>query len=192
MVSGQSKQNCQPFGKILDTVGQKLMRQQESATEEHVTLRAHHLLCLLGFRGLGYSPEFTRNMTRIAARLRADPATRIRLRARPDDICAACPHLDGGCRQEGPESESRARRRDRAVLSGLGLRSGEETTWAEALLSLARVFSAGDIVRVCAPCPWLEHGYCARGLAHLIATGAPEDWSVSPDSPPASSAPRSG
>ena len=167
------------------------MRERELPTEDPVALRAHHLLCLLGFRGLGYSPEFTGNMTRIAARLRAHPATRIRLRARPDDICAACPHLAGGCRQDGPESERRSRRRDRAVLSGLRLRSGEETSWREALLGLAQAFSPDDIARVCAPCRWLERGYCAQGLAHLTATGAPKNWSFSPDSPAASSAQRS-
>ena len=168
------------------------MKHRESPPRDHIALRAHHLLCLLGFRGLGYSPEFTENMARIAARLRADPATRIRLRARPDDVCAACPHLDGGCRQEGAESEQRSRRRDRAVLSSLRLRSGQETSWTEALLGLAQAFSRDDIARVCAPCRWLAHGYCAEGLSHLIATGAPKDWSVNPDSPAVSSAPRSG
>ncbi|PIU52192.1 DUF1284 domain-containing protein, partial [Candidatus Desantisbacteria bacterium CG07_land_8_20_14_0_80_39_15] len=28
-------------------------------------IRAHHLLCVLGFQGLGYSPEFIKKMTQV-------------------------------------------------------------------------------------------------------------------------------
>lgn len=51
-------------------------------------LRAHHLICLLGFRGLGYSPEFVENMARIADQLRSFPHTVIEIVRRPDDICS--------------------------------------------------------------------------------------------------------
>ena len=51
-----------------------------------VRLRAHHLLCMLTFIGKGYTPEFTENYRRIAARLSAGET--IELVTGPDDICA--------------------------------------------------------------------------------------------------------
>lgn len=55
-------------------------------------LRGHHLLCLKGFQGYGYSEEFTENMTRINA-LRKSADTTISIIDSDDDICRHCPNL---------------------------------------------------------------------------------------------------
>ena len=59
-------------------------------------LRAHNLLCIQGFVGKGYSPEFVANMTRVIESLGNDaPVT---VTASPDVLCSACPNLtDAGC-----------------------------------------------------------------------------------------------
>ena len=59
-----------------------------------VRLRGHHLLCLLAYKGEGYSPAFIANLDRIAARLTAgEDAVLV---DGPDDICAPLA-LTQGC-----------------------------------------------------------------------------------------------
>ena len=50
-------------------------------------LRGHHFLCLLTYKGLGYTPAFVENMTAIATRINA--GAKVILHPGPDDICAA-------------------------------------------------------------------------------------------------------
>ncbi len=50
-----------------------------------VRLRGHHFLCLLTYKGYGYTPDFVKNMTRIVERVQAGCA--VELTEGPDDIC---------------------------------------------------------------------------------------------------------
>ena len=62
-----------------------------------LNLRGHHLLCLKGFQGYGYSEDFTKNMTKIND-LRKSEGTKISIIDSCDDICKHCPNLkDGIC-----------------------------------------------------------------------------------------------
>lgn len=53
---------------------------------EPVHLRGHHLLCILNWKGHGYTPEFTRNYDVLVERLINERAP-IRIIKGPDDIC---------------------------------------------------------------------------------------------------------
>ncbi|MGQ9497457.1 MAG: DUF1284 domain-containing protein [Desulfotomaculales bacterium] len=122
-----------------------------------IVLRAHHLLCLDQFRGLGYSPFFIANLARVQ-RMLAEPGAVVRLTAGPDAICAACPFLDGvACRRGAGAAD-----RDRLVLSRLGLTPNTRLSWA----GLKEVFEAAlpPAARpaVCAGCTWLTAGVCYR------------------------------
>ena len=131
-------------------------------------LRAHHLLCILGFRGLGYSEEFVDNMTRIVAQLRSPPETLIEISSKPDDICGPCPFLgEKGCQERGPESEEVARNRDLSVMARLNLVAGDKITWAEVEERIRCSISPDDLVSICQDCQWLPQGYCAAGLERL-------------------------
>ena len=66
-----------------------------------LSLRAHHLLCVFGFRGLGYGPAFVTNMRHTVERFFGDGAVEVVLVSGCDDVCAACPHaLRGQCSAE--------------------------------------------------------------------------------------------
>ena len=54
-------------------------------------LRAHNLLCIQGFVGKGYSPEFVANMKRIVGGLLG--RTEVTVVEEPDGLCSACPNL---------------------------------------------------------------------------------------------------
>ena len=131
-------------------------------------LRAHHLLCLLGFRGLGYSPEFVANMDGIAQRLRSFPETLIEIMCQPDDICFSCPFLgEKGCKHKGPSSEKRRRGQDRAVIARLNIKAGEKLNWLEARERMRSFINPQDLDVICRDCQWLPLGHCAEGLRKL-------------------------
>jgi hypothetical protein len=131
-------------------------------------LRAHHLICLLGFRGLGYSPEFLQDMTKIVFELLSCPETLIEVVYGPDDICTPCPFLkDGGCHEEGTHSEEITKKRDRAVMMRLGLVSGEKVTWYAVEQRIRSSISLQDLEQICQDCRWLPLGYCVAGLERL-------------------------
>ena len=64
-----------------------------------IRLRPHHLLCLAGFQGKGYSEAFVSRMSEVSALLKRRPDTQVCLHTGVDDLCAACPHKtdEGGC-----------------------------------------------------------------------------------------------
>jgi len=126
-------------------------------------LRAHHLLCLQGFRGLGYSPAFVENMAAVHRQLFSEQETLVLLTNGADVICAACPHLDerGACARGAPET------RDDAVLQALGVQAERRDTWRAWLDRLAARLDEATFERVCAGCAWLDLGYCREGLGAL-------------------------
>lgn len=127
-----------------------------------IRLRGHHLLCLLGYRGMGYSEAYAANMTRVHERLRTEPDTSVMLVEGPDDLCVCFPadqpyHCDNG----------RVFSKDAFVLETLGLKTGETRTWADIAKRLAERVTPGDIPNMCAACPWLHYGVCEEGVAIL-------------------------
>lgn len=65
-----------------------------------IKLRGHHLLCLLGFQGYGYSEDFVFNMTQINEKRKSKECI-ITLTNEADDICSSCPNLkDNICENE--------------------------------------------------------------------------------------------
>ena len=130
-----------------------------------IPLRAHNLLCLLGYRGRGYDDRFVAEMTSVHHALRADPETRIEVRTSPDRLCSACPNLrSGGCTLGGPDHETHMRAQDEDVAARLGLAAGDVVTWADVLRRVASGVRGTDLPSICTTCPWLSLGWCAEGI----------------------------
>jgi len=92
---------------------------------------------------------------------------KLRLAASPDVICEACPHLEAGECRLGPKAETRARRRDLAVLRAIGAVPGARLTAGTIYHRVGLAISPERMRRICAGCEWRELGYCAEGLAAL-------------------------
>ena len=140
--------------------------------DEPLTLRAHQVLCLQGFQGLGYSDGFVEQMTAVQAGLRERPAHVLRLVAEPDLLCGACPHLSGCCVLQGPDHETHMRAHDERVLERLGLEPGAVLPWAEVLDRIAEQVRGDDLPGICTTCPWLPLGLCATAMDRLAAERA--------------------
>jgi len=122
---------------------------------ETVRLRGHHLLCLLTYKGLGYSPEFVAGMTATAGRLVAGAMAEIV--DGPDDICAPL------CRAEQHPHchEATVPERDRRALSlvatvlGRSVGAGDRLVLDEKIRSRLRVaYRDGAFESACALCEW--------------------------------------
>lgn len=127
-------------------------------------LRPHHVLCAIGWRGRGYSPEFTENMDAIVrGRLQRNPLTEVIFTGTADSICAPCPWRRGiGC-----EAGARIAGLDARHASALGIRPGQRMSWAAAQARAAARVRPADLTRICAGCQWIA--LCQPALAGLQA-----------------------
>lgn len=127
-----------------------------------VHLRGHHLLCLLGYQGMGYSQEYVENMTRIHQTLRNNPQTEILLVLGPDELCRKFPdNQPYHCKNTSVYDH------DAAVLRKLGLKVGQKLTWKELEDALIAEMQPADIPRLCSKCAWLSYGVCEQGVRQI-------------------------
>jgi hypothetical protein len=127
-------------------------------------VRPHHLLCILGFRGLGYDEEFVSNMTKLVEKLHADSTLPITLVVGGDAICAACPHSKGGKCLKRADSEAEVTILDSKVLKRLGFEVGVQIPAGEAWERVRERLTSEDLTEICVDCEWLGLGYCVEGL----------------------------
>ena len=128
-----------------------------------INLRGHHLFCLLGYRGMGYSPEYVENMTRIHQRLRNNPKTRIQIIKGPDHLCDKFPASgDYHC------ENSTIYDRDAAILKEMNLEIGQILTWEEIESRILQHITPSDIQVVCKTCTWRSLGVCEEGIQDIL------------------------
>lgn len=129
-----------------------------------ISLRPHHLLCIQGFRGQGYSPSFVANMARLIDRLEAEPEQEIQIVTSADDVCIACPHLDDGiC----VRPDSKVDEIDGRVLEHLEIADGDKLTWSMLLQTIDEKVQASQLESICDGCRWVDLNYCTNGLEVL-------------------------
>ena len=150
-----------------------------------IRLRGHTLLCLQGFRGEGYSPEFVQNMASVHETLTNYPDTFVEVLASPDAICVACPHRhQSGCTLNGAQSEEDMKEQDLVVIKRLGLQIGSRLHWRDILERIRISVSSDDLPSICGSCRWLPLGYCKEGVNRLRDSKcANPPGLVSPDAP---------
>lgn len=118
-------------------------------------IRAHHLLCVQGFHGYGYSRDFIDNMAKIIKNINSNPDLEIEIISECDFICQHCPHNVEGTCQKKPDSAQKIRDTDMYVLEKIDLK--ERTTGkARDIFSLinAKLRDSSDIQELCGDCGW--------------------------------------
>ncbi|MBT9160333.1 MAG: DUF1284 domain-containing protein [Dehalococcoidia bacterium] len=141
-------------------------RKKDGASLE---IRAHHLLCLLGFRGLGYSKEFTENMRNVlATAFSAD--TLLKIVDRCDAICASCPYREGSECVKKKDSAEKTWRQDQRIAIRLGIKIGDELPSRELWALVRGRIAPLDLPQLCDGCEWLD--YCLRFSAELASAAS--------------------
>ncbi len=118
-------------------------------------IRAHHLLCMQGFQGYGYSKDFIDNLRNIIIKLKAHPETEIELIDECDAICASCPHNKKDRCDIRPEANETIQQQDRIVLGVLGLSTGTKITIKDVhALIQEKINTPSTAHHLCGDCPW--------------------------------------
>lgn len=125
-------------------------------------LRGHHLFCLLGYRGMGYSAEYIENMTRLHHTLRSNPETIIHLINGPDHLCEKYPNSGKYHCQD-----TDIYKRDALILEKLHLKVGKKMQWKEIENSIRKHIIPSDLVNACETCSWRSYGVCEEGIQEI-------------------------
>ncbi len=133
-----------------------------------IKLRGHHLLCVHGFQGMGYSPDFIKKMREVVHFVRDDGQDGpIQVEEQSDLLCRECPNLGvGGC-QSSYDAEGKIRSMDSRVLNYLGLKKGEIYSKSHLVQVTKDKVAPEDLERLCYECSWLRYGMCQEGIARL-------------------------
>ncbi|MBM7563638.1 DUF1284 domain-containing protein [Paenibacillus sacheonensis] len=124
-----------------------------------IRLRGHHLLCLLGFRGMGYSEAYAANMANVYNRLKDEPDTAVTIVQGPDDLCACFPiGVEPHCENESVTEL------DGNVLRKLGLHVGLDMPWTDVIERVRGGVEPEDIHTLCHTCQWRSYGVCEAGV----------------------------
>lgn len=118
-----------------------------------IILRGHHLLCLKGFQGYGYSEEFVENMIKINS-LRKSDKTIISLTDSPDDICKSCPNLKNNICENLTQNQNIVDM-DNEVLSKIN--RNIDYNAVELFEKIDHIFNSKKSVNnICSNCKWHE------------------------------------
>ncbi|WP_078434754.1 DUF1284 domain-containing protein [Metabacillus halosaccharovorans] len=126
-------------------------------------LRGHHIFCLLGYRGMGYSKDYIENMTRLHQTLREMPKTSVQLISGPDHLCDKYPNNGKYHCQDDHIYE-----RDAVILEKLGLQIGQILKWEEIEAIINKRIIPSDIQTVCKSCYWRTYGVCEEGVQDIL------------------------
>ncbi len=126
-----------------------------------LNLRAHHLFCIQGYLGNGYSEKFTENMDEIVDKLKDNPSITLKAINKVDDICKCCPNkLENNlC-----ESEEKVNNLDLKVLKFLKIEPNREYVYEELVKYIKENLTYDTFYDICKNCGWFTMGYCKSQL----------------------------
>jgi uncharacterized protein len=146
---------------VSKTAEKSMLEKSEHASRSHykteskcINIRAHHLCCIQGFQGYGYSPAFVTNMRTVISDIKASPSRPIKLVSECDTICASCPSKRECSTQKSVHSH-RIKNMDLVVMEKLNIEEGTvmEANEAFRLINL-KLNTSSEIEDVCEICKW--------------------------------------
>ncbi|WP_339060294.1 DUF1284 domain-containing protein [Tepidibacillus marianensis] len=138
-----------------------------------ITLRGHHLLCIHGFRGMGYSESFVEEMKKIVTVFRDDltnPSLEVKIANSLDNVCQGCPN-NGKTRcladDKSENADHHVSQMDQRVMRKLEIQPGRIYTKQELLIKTQEKVAPEDLDQLCEGCSWLAYGVCKEGMVQL-------------------------
>ena len=138
-----------------------------------LTLRGHHLICLVAFGGRGYSAEFSRNFRRLQKVYLSNPTQKIKVVVVPDQACLQCPYLvKNKCTSstDGPNAKIIAL--DKKALKILKIKTGIHKIGD--IHQQLRQLKNRSLVSFCKTCSWYTRTHCPEIISGWINSVVPE------------------
>ncbi|KZX15895.1 hypothetical protein MBCUT_12210 [Methanobrevibacter cuticularis] len=138
-----------------------------------ITLRAHHLICLQGYRGYGYDKNFKENLEKILNKLKEENVEVI-ITDSNDDICEYCPNLKKNlchlgissenssylhdpCDKEIEKSNEKIVKMDLAILKKTKIEKKKKYNVFDLFNIVNNKFmNIEDLKDICINCSWME------------------------------------
>ncbi len=134
-------------------------------------LRGHHLLCIHGFRGMGYSDSFVKNMQEIVNEIKDMTVDQeIQVLVELDDACRKCPHHGETICVASEGSNEHVTSMDRRVIQHLGVEANAKYMKIEMIKRTKERVHPNDLDHLCKGCSWLSYGVCKEGIDQLRNT----------------------
>lgn len=128
------------------------MGSADNVGSEPIRIRAHHILCMQGFHGLGYSHEFIENMAKIIEEIRNNPSCLIEIIVGVDSICEYCPHNSQGICNKESETNNIGYM-DSKILEKFDVKAGTVVT-SSLISSMAMSLCRKTVNELCGDCSW--------------------------------------
>ncbi len=130
-------------------------------------VRAHHLICLLAFKGKGYSKSFVEQFSKMRKFYIDNKDATIGVITSPDDACKECPYLEkGGCAFPADGPESRVVEFDKEALALLGIEEGRYRV--PEIHKRLKEIDLGRVESFCKKCSWHDKLNCHQIIKKTI------------------------
>ncbi|HHY00246.1 MAG TPA: DUF1284 domain-containing protein [Methanothermobacter sp.] len=126
---------------------------EDGVGSKPIRIRAHHLLCMQGFQGFGYSKEFTANMAKITEKVLQNHSSFIKIVNGADSICECCPHYNKGICTVESSSPNVIMFMDSLVLQNLKIEEGSIVS-ATQISSITKKLDGQTVNEICGNCSW--------------------------------------
>jgi hypothetical protein len=129
-----------------------LIMMESGKYSDPIRIRAHHLLCIQGFQGYGYTKGFVLHMERVTYFLRSNPLYYLQIVVKSDELCFECPHdVNGRCIKGSVDEISKV---DRSVIEKANLDLKHIYTVSEGFSTVNKNLNHEHVVSLCSGCSW--------------------------------------
>ncbi len=125
--------------------------------KKYIELRAHHLLCLPGYKGHAYSKEHINSWGRVSESLKYYPQTPVKIVSGRDILCTTCPNNETA---EIRCNEKFLKLLDEKVKSILNLSENITYNYNELQKALKATMTKEKHEALCGDCNWRIYGLC--------------------------------
>lgn len=130
--------------------------QEVGEYSDPIRIRAHHLLCMQGFQGYGYSKDFVKHMEMLIRFFNSNPGTKIQVVKDADEICSHCPYKTKNYCNKESDSLILMENLDISVIKSALLKENQIYTIEQVLKLVNTNLDHKSINEICDTCSWKD------------------------------------
>lgn len=128
-------------------------------------LRAHHLMCTMGYKGYNYSEEAKNSWDEFSKAVKENPDIKVMIIDGRDSLCSNCPTGDkfvNSCR------ENNVKNLDDSIRKLLSIELNQIYKYSDLCSKLFDALNPEKHAKLCGECIWRTYGLCSETFAKTI------------------------